>query len=117
MDDSLDFLDKLEKQAAERPAGKRRGKGRDFSTGLERVSHQDAARATANKRMAGRHMRYTVYLPPEAIGRLKEIAADVGLSQAETARWFVEHMIALYDAGLRPETEVAVVRRRLKREG
>ena len=55
------------------------------------------------------------YLSPESIGRLKEIAADIGLSQAETARWFVEHMIALYDAGLRPETEVAVVRRRIKR--
>ena len=113
MDDSLDFLDKLEQQAAERPSRKGRGKG--FNTGLERVSHQEASRATAGKRMAGRHMRYTVYLPPETIGRLKEIAADVGLSQAETARWFVEHMIALYDGGLRPETEVAVVRRRLKR--
>ena len=52
----------------------------------------------------------------EASGRGKGVAADGGRSQAETARWFVEHMIALYDAGLRPETEVAVVRRRLKRE-
>ena len=48
-------------------------------------------------------------------GRLKEIAAETGLSQAETTRWFVEYMIPLYDAGLRPETEVAVVRRRVKR--
>lgn len=115
MTDSLDFLDKLEQQAAERPTRKGRGKGRDFSTGLESVSHREAERATGGKRMAGRHMRYTVYLAPESIGRLKEIAAAIGLSQAETARWFVEHMIGLYDAGLRPETEVAVVRRRLKR--
>ena len=114
-DDSLDFLDKLEQQTAERPS-KRRGRGRGFNTGLETVSHRDAERATGGKRMAGRHMRYTVYLSPESIGRLKEIAAAIGLSQAETARWFVEHMIGLYDAGLRPETEVAVVRRRLKRE-
>jgi hypothetical protein len=115
MNDSLDFLDKLEQQAAERPTRPGRGK-KSFSTGLETVSHRAAEHATGGKRMAGRHMRYTVYLAPETIGRLKEIAADVGLSQAETARWFVEHMIALYDAGLRPETEVAVVRRRLKRE-
>ena len=39
------------------------------------VSHRDAERATGGKRMAGRHMRYTVYLSPESIGRLKEIAA------------------------------------------
>lgn len=113
-DDSLNFLDNLERQTAERPA--RKGRGRDFSTGLERVTHQDAERATGGKRMAGRHLRYTVYLAPGSVTRLKEIAAAIGLSQAETARWFVEHMIALYDAGLRPETEVAVVRRRLKRE-
>jgi len=37
------------------------------------------------------------------------------LSQAETGRWFVEHTIALYDDGLLPETEVAVVRRWVKR--
>ena len=65
--------------------------------------------------MAGNDKRSTAYLAPESIARLKEIADATGLSQAETARWFVEHVISLYDAGLRPETEVAVVRRRLKR--
>ena len=49
-------------------------------------SATEMSRVPKGKRMAGRHMRYTVYLPPETIGRLKEIAADVGLSQAETAR-------------------------------
>lgn len=112
-DDSLDFLDQLEQQAAKRPAGK--GRGKQFATGLETVSHKAAARATDSRSMAGNYKRYTAYLSPESIGRLKEIADATGLSQAETARWFVEHMIALYDAGLRPETEVAVVRRRLKR--
>jgi hypothetical protein len=112
MTDDLDFLDKLEQQAAKRPA---KGKGRDFSTGLESMSHKAAAKATGGKSMAGHYKRYTAYLSPESIGRLKEIAAATGLSQAETARWFVEHMIALYDGGLRPETEVAVVRRRVKR--
>jgi hypothetical protein len=112
MDDNLDFLDKLEQQAAKRPA---KGRGRSFQTGLEGVSHKAAARATGGKSMAGNYRRYTAYLAPESIARLKEIADETGLSQAETARWFVEHMIALYDAGLRPESEVAVVRRRLKR--
>jgi len=115
MTDPLDFLDpldKLERQAAKRPA---KGRGHDFSTGLETVSHKAAARATAARSMAGNYKRYTAYLPPEHIERLKDIAAATGLSQAETARWFVEHMLALYDAGLRPETEVAVVRRRVKR--
>ncbi len=111
-DDSLDFLDKIEKQAAKPPA---KGRGRAFNTGLETVSHKAAAKATGGKSMAGHYKRYTAYLSPESIDQLKEIAAEIGLSQAETARWFIEHMIALYDAGLRPETEVAVVRRRVKR--
>ena len=67
--------------------------------------------------MSGNDRHDTPDLAPESIARLKDIAAETGLSQAETARWFVEHMIALYDEGLRPETEVAVVRRRLKRPG
>jgi predicted DNA-binding protein len=111
-DDSLDFLDKIEQQAAKRPA---KGRGRAFNTGLETVSHKAAARATGGKSMAGHYKRYTAYLSPESIDRLKAIAEEMGLSQAETARWFIEHMIALYDEGLRPETEVAVVRRRVKR--
>jgi len=111
-DDNLDFLDKIEQQGAKRPP---KGRGKGFSTGLETVSHKAAARATGGKSMAGHYKRYTAYLAPESVGRLKEIAAETGLSQAETTRWFVEHMIALYDAGLRPETEVAVVRRRVKR--
>lgn len=115
MDDSLDFLDNLEQQAARRPAGK--GRGKRFATGLETVDYKAAARATDSHAMAGNYKRYTAYLAPESIARLKDIAAETGLSQAETARWFVEHMIALYDQGLRPETEVAVVRRRLKRAG
>lgn len=113
-DDSLDFLNQLEQQAAKPPAGK--GKGKKFATGLETVSYKEAARATASKSMAGNYMRYTAYLSPESIARLKAIADEIGLSQAETARWFVEHMIELYEGGLRPETEVAVVRRRLKRD-
>ena len=100
MNDSLDFLDKLEQQAAERPTRKGRGKG--FSTGLETVSHRAAEHATGGKRMAGRHMRYTAYPPPETIGRLEEIAADIRLSHADTARRFVEHTIAPYGGGLRP---------------
>lgn len=112
-DNSLDFLDKIEQQGGKPPARKR---GKGFSTGLESMSHKAAARATAGKSMAGNYKRYTAYLAPESIARLKAIAEEVGLSQAETARWFVEHMIALYDEGLRPETEVAVVRRRLKRD-
>lgn len=111
-DDNLDFLDKIEQQAAKRPP---KGRGRGFSTGLESVSHKAAARATGGKSMAGNYKRYTAYLSPESIGRLKEIAEETGLSQAETARWFIEHMIELYEEGLRPETEVAVVRRRVKR--
>lgn len=111
-DDNLDFLDKIEQQAAKRPP---KGLGRGFSTGLESVSHKAAARATGGKSMAGNYKRYTAYLSPESIGRLKEIAEETGLSQAETARWFIEHMIELYEDGLRPETEVAVVRRRVKR--
>lgn len=111
MDDNLDFLDQIEQQAAKRP----KGRGRGFSTGLESVSHKAAAKATGAKSMAGNYRRYTAYLSPESIDRLKEIAAETGLSQAETARWFVDHMIALYDDGLRPETEVAVVRRRVVR--
>ena len=113
-DDSLDFLNKIEQQAA-RPPAKGKGRGRDFSTGLEGMSHKAAAKATGGKSMAGNYKRYTAYLAPGDIARLKQIAAETGLSQAETARWFIEHMIELYDAGLRPETEVAVVRRRVKR--
>lgn len=56
-----------------------------------------------------------LFRSPESIGRLREIAASIGLSQAETARWSGKHMIGLYDAGLRLETEMAVVRCRLKR--
>ncbi len=112
-DDSLDFLNQIEQQAAKPPSKKR---GRAFNTGLEAVSHQAAARAVGGKSMAGHYKRYTAYLSPESIARLKEIARETGLSQAETARWFIEHMIALYDGGLRPETEVAVVRRRVVRE-
>jgi hypothetical protein len=111
-DDRLDFLDKIEQPSRISARGAR---GKKFSTGLETVSHKEAAKATASKSMAGNYMRYTAYLSPESIVRLKEIADEIGLSQAETARWFVEHMIELYDEGLRPETEVAVVRRRLKR--
>ena len=111
-DDRLDFLNKLEQAPR---AATRGGRGKKFSTGLETVSHKEAARATASKSMAGNYMRYTAYLSPESIAQLKQIADEIGLSQAETARWFVEHMIELYNEGLRPETEVAVVRRRLKR--
>lgn len=110
-DDRLDFLNKLEQL----PRASTSSRGKKFSTGLETVSHKEAAKATASKSMAGNYMRYTAYLDPESITRLKAIADEIGLSQAETARWFVEHMIELYDEGLRPETEVAVVRRRLKR--
>ena len=107
-DDSLDFLDKIEQQAAKR-------RGRAFNTGPETVSHKAAAKATGGKSMAGHYKRYTANLSPESIDRLKAIAEEMGLSQAETACWYIEHIIALYDEGLRPETEVAVVRRRVKR--
>jgi hypothetical protein len=65
--------------------------------------------------MAGQYKRYTVYLSPADIAHLKEIAEELGLSQAETCRWFFQQMFGYYERGLRPETEEVVVRRRLKR--
>lgn len=115
--DSLDFLDNLEPSAApgsKRPS--RRPRADKFTTGLERISHTQAAQATASKSMAGQYKRYTVYLLPEDIAYFKEVAANVGLSQAETARWFFQHMFTLYTQGLRPETEPVIVKRRLKRK-
>ena len=111
-DNHLDFLDELE-DGRSRP--KKRSRADEFATGLEDVSYGQAAQATASKSMAGNYKRYTVYLSPEDIARFREVAADVGLSQAETGRWFFQHMFDLYDAGLRPETEPVVVKRRLKR--
>lgn len=115
-DESLDFLDEIEKSSPKRSKGRKRRREDKFSTGLETVSYGQAARATASKSMAGQYKRYTVYLSPEDIARFKDIAADVGLSQAETGRWFFQHMFQLYEGGLRPKTEPVVVRRRLKRD-
>jgi hypothetical protein len=115
-EDSLDFLDQIEERKTGRSKGRGSRRGEQFTTGLETVSYGEAARATASKSMAGQYKRYTVYLSPEDIARIKDIASDVGLSQAETGRWFFQHMFKLYEDGLRPKTEPVVVRRRLKRE-
>lgn len=111
--DSLDFLDEVLANP-ENPTRRRKGRRDDeFSTGLESVSYGQAARATASKSMAGQYKRYTVYLSPEDIARFRDVAADVGLSQAETGRWFFQHMFQLYEKGLRPKTEPVVVKHRL----
>jgi hypothetical protein len=112
--DSLDFLDEvLPNQAKEKRRSGSAKKADAFSTGLESVSYNQAARATSSKSMAGQYKRYTVYLSPEDIATFRDIAADIGLSQAETGRWFFQHMFALYENGLRPKTEPVVVKRRL----
>jgi hypothetical protein len=116
-DDGLDFLDEAEASAPTSSRRRRRSRADQFDTGLEEVSHQEAARATASKSMAGQYKRYTVYLPPADIAHLKEIAEGIGLSHAETCRWFFQQMFLYYEQGLRPETEEVVVRRRLKRQG
>ncbi len=116
-DDDLSFLDDIEKPPPKRDKKRKSRREDEFSTGLETVSYGQAARATASKSMAGQYKRYTVYLSPADIAHFKDIAADVGLSQAETARWFFQHMFELYEDGLRPKTEPVVVRRRLKRDG
>ncbi len=115
-DDSLDFLDEIKESSPKRSKGRKGRRENEFSTGLEEVSYSQAARATASKSMAGQYKRYTVYLSPEDIAQFKDVAADVGLSQAETGRWFFQHMFQLYENGLRPKTEPVVVRRRLKRD-
>lgn len=115
-DDRLDFLDEVEESTPKQSKRRKRRREDEFSTGLETVSYGQAAKATASKSMAGQYKRYTVYLAPEDIAHFKDIAADVGLSQAETGRWFFQHMFDLYENGLRPKTEPVVVRRRLKRE-
>ncbi len=114
----LDFLDAFNDPPPKpkKKAGSRsRRRGQAFSTGLEKVSARAAAKATASKSLAGQYKRYTVYLSPENIERFKEIASELNLSHAETARWFFQHMFDLFDQGVRPETEAVVVRRRLKR--
>jgi hypothetical protein len=115
-EDSLDFLDEIQEGSSKRSKGRGSHREDEFSTGLESVSYGQAARATGSKSMAGQYKRYTVYLAPEEIARFKDVAADVGLSQAETGRWFFQHMFQLYEDGLRPRTEPVVVRRRLKRD-
>lgn len=115
-EDNLDFLDKIEKDSSIRRKGRGSRREDEFTTGLESVSYGEAARATGSKSMAGQYKRYTVYLSPEDIAQFKDIATDVGLSQAETGRWFFQHMFQLYEDGLRPKTEPVVVRRRLKRD-
>jgi hypothetical protein len=115
-EDSLEFLDEIEESTVRRSASRKKRRDEAFSTGLESVSYGEAARATGSKSMAGQYKRYTVYLSPEDIARVKEIAADVGLSQAETSRWIFQHMFQLYDEGVRPKTEPVVVRRRLLRD-
>jgi hypothetical protein len=115
-DDSVSGLDFLDEVLAspEKQARKRKGRrDEEFSTGLETVSYGQAARATASKSMAGQYKRYTVYLSPEDIAKFREVAADIGLSQAETARWFFQHMFMLYEKGLRPKTEPVIVKHRL----
>lgn len=114
-DESLGFLDEIEETQSRRSKGRGNQRQDMFSTGLEAVSYGEAARATANKSMAGQYKRYTIYLSPEDIAQFKDIATDIGLSQAETGRWFFQHMFDLYKKGLRPNTEPVVVRRRLKR--
>ncbi|HET6443554.1 MAG TPA: hypothetical protein VMV80_08155 [Anaerolineales bacterium] len=116
-DESLSFLDEIAESPPASSRRKRRGRGDKFETGLEDVSYREAARATANKSMAGQYKRYTVYLAPEDIAHLKEVAAELELSQAETARWFFQQMFVYYGQGLRPEMEEVVVRRRLKQQG
>ena len=116
-DESLSFLDEIAESPSASSGRKRRGRGGEFETGLEDVSYREAARATASKSMAGQYKRYTVYLAQADIAHLKEVAEELGLSQAETARWFFQQMFAYYGQGLRPEMEEVVVRRRLKRQG
>jgi len=116
-EDSLDFLnafDDPQLKPKRKPGA--RSRRRSFNTGLEQVSARAAAKATASKSLAGQYKRYTVYLSPENIERFKEIANEINLSHAETARWFFQHMFDLFDQGVRPETEAVVVRRRLKRK-
>ncbi len=115
IDDSLDFLDDAEPTKPAKQSRRKSRRPQRFNTGLERVTHKEAARATASKSMAGQYKRYTVYLAPDDIAHFKEIAAEVNLSQAEAGRWFFQHMFNLFDEGLRPETEAVVIRRRLKR--
>ena len=75
MTDDLDSLDKIEQQATRRPP-----KERGFSTGLEGMDHKAAAGATSGKSMAGHYKRYTAYLAPESVDRLKEITAETGVA-------------------------------------
>ncbi|MFQ5435430.1 MAG: hypothetical protein ACE5FD_11195 [Anaerolineae bacterium] len=117
-DNSLDFLDTFTDKSStpkRKPGSRARRRGKAFSTGLEEVSPHAAAKATGSRSLAGKYKRYTVYLSPEDIERFKEIAGELNLSHAETARWFFQHMFDLFNQGLRPETEAVVIRRRLKR--
>ena len=110
-DDSLSFLNEVE----EPKATPKRKSAESFNTGLEQVSATQAARATGSKSMAGQYKRFTLYLRPEDIEEFKRISGKIGLSQAETGRWFFQHMFKLFEQGTRPETEEVVVKRRLKR--
>lgn len=112
--DSLSFLNDGGEEAA---PPKRRTRRQQFNTGLEDVSHSQAAKATGSKSMAGQYKRYTVYLSPEMIAEFKSMSQAIGLSQAEAARWVFQYMLEEFENGVRPETEEVVVRRRLKRGG
>ena len=113
-EDHLSFLDKIPADSAITRRRTRRHR-QEFNTGLEEVTASQAARATGSKSMAGQYKRYTVYLAPEVIERFKRMSKDIGLSDAEAARWVFQYVLEEYANGLRPETEEVVIRRRLKR--
>lgn len=105
MTDDLDSLDKIEQQATRRPP-----KERGFSTGLEGMGHKAAAGATSGKSMAGHYKRYTAYLAPESVDRLKEITAETGRRRPTGSSSTRSRSMTR----LRPKTGVAVVRRRVR---
>lgn len=115
-DQSLSFLtDYDEPPVPPKSRRKPRSHYDEFNTGLESITPSAAAKATGSKSMAGQYKRYTVYLSLEDIEFFKQVAAELGLSQAETGRWFFQQMFDFYEDGLRPEMEEVVVRRRLRR--
>lgn len=111
-DDSLSFLNDVKEKPT---VAQKRKSAESFNTGIENVSASQAARATGSKSMAGQYKRFTLYLLPEDIEEFKRIAGKIGLSQAETGRWFFQYMFTLFEQGTRPETEEVIVKRRLKR--
>lgn len=82
-----------------------------FDQPLRDVTAGELSRVTTpDSQIAGRYIRRTFTFTPGQLRRIRELAAELGLSENGAARWLIDEGLAQYDAGARPEIVAQTVK-------